>query len=99
LLEGGHYVWFAKLIVAAELLVGIALILAARYRQHQPGAVHHSHFADPGLEDRRMDRSRPGLAAAARHSLAARKDIRKRSGSRNRKRINKLIPPIINKIR
>jgi thiosulfate dehydrogenase (quinone) large subunit len=55
LLEGGHYVWFAKLIVAAELLVGIALILAARYRQHQPGAVHHFHFADPRLEERRLD--------------------------------------------
>jgi len=29
LLEGGHYTWFAKLITAAELLVGIALILGA----------------------------------------------------------------------
>lgn len=29
LLDGGHYVWFAKLIPAAELLVGIALILGA----------------------------------------------------------------------
>ena len=27
LLEGGHYTWFAKLIVAGELLIGIALIL------------------------------------------------------------------------
>lgn len=27
LLEGGHYVWFAKVVVAGELLVGIALIL------------------------------------------------------------------------
>jgi len=29
LLDGGHYVWFAKLIVAGEILVGIALILGA----------------------------------------------------------------------
>ena len=29
LLEGGHYTWFAKLIVAGELLIGIALILGA----------------------------------------------------------------------
>jgi len=29
LLNGGHYVWFAKLVVAGELLVGIALILGA----------------------------------------------------------------------
>ncbi len=29
LLDGGHYTWFAKLIVAGELLVGIALILGA----------------------------------------------------------------------
>lgn len=29
LLDGGHYVWFAKLVVAGELLVGIALILGA----------------------------------------------------------------------
>lgn len=29
LLEGGHYTWFAKLVVAGELLVGIALILGA----------------------------------------------------------------------
>ena len=27
LLEGGHYVWFAKLVIAGELLVGAALIL------------------------------------------------------------------------
>lgn len=27
LLDGGHYVWFAKLIAAGELLIGIALIL------------------------------------------------------------------------
>ena len=29
LLDGGHYTWFAKLIVAGELAVGIALILGA----------------------------------------------------------------------
>ncbi|MGB9898585.1 DoxX family protein, partial [Thermanaerothrix sp.] len=29
LLDGGHYVWFAKLIIAGELLVGVALILGA----------------------------------------------------------------------
>ncbi len=29
LLSGGHYVWFAKLVVAGEMLVGIALILGA----------------------------------------------------------------------
>lgn len=29
LLAGGHYVWFAKLIVFAELAIGIALILGA----------------------------------------------------------------------
>ena len=29
LLNGGHYVWFAKLIVAGELLIGVALILGA----------------------------------------------------------------------
>lgn len=29
LLEGGHYTWFAKLIVAGEVLIGIALILGA----------------------------------------------------------------------
>ena len=29
LLEGGHYAWFAKLIVAGEVLIGIALILGA----------------------------------------------------------------------
>jgi len=29
LLDGGHYVWFSKLIVAGELLVGAALILGA----------------------------------------------------------------------
>lgn len=29
MLEGGHYTWFAPLIVAAELAVGIALILGA----------------------------------------------------------------------
>lgn len=29
LLEGGHYTWFAKLIVAGELLIGIALVLGA----------------------------------------------------------------------
>jgi thiosulfate dehydrogenase [quinone] large subunit len=29
LLEGGHYTWFAKLIVAGELIVGIALIAGA----------------------------------------------------------------------
>lgn len=29
LLDGGHQVWFAKLVVAGELLVGIALILGA----------------------------------------------------------------------
>jgi thiosulfate dehydrogenase [quinone] large subunit len=29
LLDGGHYTWFAKLIVAGELLVGIALLLGA----------------------------------------------------------------------
>jgi thiosulfate dehydrogenase [quinone] large subunit len=29
LLDGGHYTWFAKLIVAGEVLVGIALILGA----------------------------------------------------------------------
>jgi thiosulfate dehydrogenase [quinone] large subunit len=29
LLEGGHYTWFAKLITAAELLVGVALIVGA----------------------------------------------------------------------
>nr|MDA8218784.1 hypothetical protein [Dehalococcoidales bacterium] len=29
LLEGGHYVWFAKLIVFAELALGTALILGA----------------------------------------------------------------------
>ena len=29
LLEGGNYTWFAKLIVAGELLLGIALILGA----------------------------------------------------------------------
>lgn len=29
LLNGGHYVWFAKLIVAGELLIGTALILGA----------------------------------------------------------------------
>lgn len=29
LLNGGHYVWFAKLIVAGELLIGAALILGA----------------------------------------------------------------------
>jgi len=28
-LDGGHHVWFAKLVVAGELLVGIALILGA----------------------------------------------------------------------
>lgn len=27
LLDGGHYTWFAKLIVAGEILVGVALIL------------------------------------------------------------------------
>lgn len=27
LLEGGHYVWFSKLVIAGELLVGAALIL------------------------------------------------------------------------
>jgi thiosulfate dehydrogenase [quinone] large subunit len=29
LFDGGHYAWFAKLIVAGELLVGVALILGA----------------------------------------------------------------------
>ncbi|NPV76451.1 MAG: DoxX family protein [Anaerolineae bacterium] len=29
LLDGGHYVWFSKLVIAGELLVGIALILGA----------------------------------------------------------------------
>jgi thiosulfate dehydrogenase [quinone] large subunit len=29
LLEGGHYTWFTKLIVAGEVLVGVALILGA----------------------------------------------------------------------
>ncbi len=29
LLDGGHYTWFAKLIVAGELLIGVALILGA----------------------------------------------------------------------
>lgn len=29
LLDGGHYTWFAKLIVAGEILVGLALILGA----------------------------------------------------------------------
>lgn len=29
LLDGGHYVWFSKLIIASELLVGIALVLGA----------------------------------------------------------------------
>jgi thiosulfate dehydrogenase [quinone] large subunit len=29
LLEGGHYTWFAKLIVTGEILIGIALILGA----------------------------------------------------------------------
>ncbi|MFS8535702.1 MAG: DoxX family membrane protein [Limnochordales bacterium] len=29
LLEGGHYTWFAKLVVFGEILVGIALILGA----------------------------------------------------------------------
>lgn len=29
LLDGGHYTWFAKLITAGELLVGLALILGA----------------------------------------------------------------------
>ncbi len=29
LLNGGHYVWFSKLVVAGELLVGVALILGA----------------------------------------------------------------------
>ena len=29
LLDGGHYTWFAKLIAAGELLIGVALILGA----------------------------------------------------------------------
>lgn len=29
LLDGGHYTWFAKLVVAGEVLVGVALILGA----------------------------------------------------------------------
>jgi thiosulfate dehydrogenase (quinone) large subunit len=29
LLDGGHYTWFAKLITAGELLIGVALILGA----------------------------------------------------------------------
>lgn len=29
LLDGGHYTWFAKLVTAGELLVGVALILGA----------------------------------------------------------------------
>lgn len=29
LLDGGHYTWFAKLVVAGEILVGIALLLGA----------------------------------------------------------------------
>lgn len=29
LLNGGHYVWFSKLVVAGELLVGVAMILGA----------------------------------------------------------------------
>lgn len=29
LLDGGHYTWFAKLIVIGELLVGVALVLGA----------------------------------------------------------------------
>jgi len=29
LLDGGHYTWFSKLIIAGELLVGVALILGA----------------------------------------------------------------------
>ena len=29
MLEGGHYTWFSKLVVAGELLVGLALILGA----------------------------------------------------------------------
>jgi len=29
LLDGGHYVWFSKLIVAGELLIGIALTIGA----------------------------------------------------------------------
>lgn len=29
LLDGGHYVWFSKLVIAGELLVGVALILGA----------------------------------------------------------------------
>jgi len=29
LLNGGHYVWFSKLVVSGELLVGLALILGA----------------------------------------------------------------------
>jgi thiosulfate dehydrogenase (quinone) large subunit len=29
MLSGGHYVWFAKLVVFAELLIGVALILGA----------------------------------------------------------------------
>jgi thiosulfate dehydrogenase [quinone] large subunit len=29
MLNGGHYVWFAKLVVFAELLIGVALILGA----------------------------------------------------------------------
>lgn len=27
LLDGGHFIWFAKLVTAAELLIGVALIL------------------------------------------------------------------------
>jgi thiosulfate dehydrogenase (quinone) large subunit len=29
MLDGGHYVWFAKLVVVGELLIGVALILGA----------------------------------------------------------------------
>lgn len=29
LLDGGHYTWFAKLVVAGELLIGVALVLGA----------------------------------------------------------------------
>ncbi|MFO7265874.1 MAG: DoxX family membrane protein [Limnochordales bacterium] len=29
LLDGGHYTWFAKLVIAGEILVGVALILGA----------------------------------------------------------------------
>lgn len=29
LLEGGHYVWFAKLVVVGEIIIGLALVLGA----------------------------------------------------------------------